>query len=163
MRKFSSSLVHRWIRIAWRKSLCQNRNNISSISSHWGQVALCMNLYKHFQHLNIIWIVNLSSVSLCIISKYNFGQSPDYGLKVFKKANCNSCHQWHGDGGESYGGAAASANSTFIATAVKGANGLSGSLRVLQEAECPWVRDRDPYRRRASAGSARRISSRDNC
>ena len=49
-----------------------------------------------------------------IISKYNFGQSPDYGLKVFKKANCNSCHQWHGDGGGSYGGAAASIRDTGL-------------------------------------------------
>ena len=49
-----------------------------------------------------------------IISKNNFGQSPDYGLKVFKKANCNSCHQWHGDGGGSYGGAAASIRDTGL-------------------------------------------------
>ena len=53
-------------------------------------------------------------IFLFIISKYNFGQSPDYGLKVFKKANCNSCHQWHGDGGESYGGAAASIRETGL-------------------------------------------------
>ncbi|MAI02585.1 MAG: cytochrome c [Rickettsiales bacterium TMED254] len=44
----------------------------------------------------------------------NFSQSPDYGLKVFKKANCSSCHQWHGDGGGSYGGAAASIRETGL-------------------------------------------------
>ena len=49
-----------------------------------------------------------------IISKNFFGQSPDYGLKVFKKANCNSCHQWHGNGGGSYGGAAASIRETGL-------------------------------------------------
>ena len=49
-----------------------------------------------------------------IISIKSFGQSPDYGLKVFKKANCNSCHQWHGDGGGSYGGAAASIRDTGL-------------------------------------------------
>ncbi len=53
-------------------------------------------------------------IFLFIISKYNFGQSPDYGLKVFKKANCNSCHQWHGDGGESYGCEAASIRETGL-------------------------------------------------
>ena len=49
-----------------------------------------------------------------IISINNFSQSPDYGLKVFKKANCSSCHQWHGDGGGSYGGAAASIRETGL-------------------------------------------------
>ena len=49
-----------------------------------------------------------------VISKNFFGQSPDYGLKVFKKANCNSCHQWHGNGGGSYGGAAASIRETGL-------------------------------------------------
>ena len=49
-----------------------------------------------------------------IISKNFFGQSPDYGLKVFKKANCNSCHQWHGDGVGSYGGAGASIRETGL-------------------------------------------------
>ena len=36
------------------------------------------------------------------------------GLNLYKKANCSSCHQWHGNGGNSHGGVAASLRSTEL-------------------------------------------------
>ncbi|MBF96394.1 MAG: cytochrome C [Pelagibacterales bacterium] len=53
---------------------------------------------------------------LIILTPINmYGQNKsDYGLKMFKNANCNSCHQWHGNGGGSYGGAAASIRDTGL-------------------------------------------------
>ncbi len=38
----------------------------------------------------------------------------DYGMQIFKKGNCKSCHLWHGDGGNSYGGSAMSIRETGL-------------------------------------------------
>jgi mono/diheme cytochrome c family protein len=38
----------------------------------------------------------------------------DYGLQVYKKGNCKSCHYWHGGGGVSYGGVAMSLRDTAL-------------------------------------------------
>ena len=50
-----------------------------------------------------------------IITNIVFAQSDtDYGMQIFKKGNCKSCHLWHGDGGNSYGGSAMSIRETGL-------------------------------------------------
>jgi len=39
---------------------------------------------------------------------------PNYGLKVYKSANCMGCHKWHGGGGPGYGGLALSLRTTEL-------------------------------------------------
>ncbi len=52
---------------------------------------------------------------ILLLSKYILAQShTDYGMQIFKKGNCKSCHQWHGDGGNSYGGSAMSIRETQL-------------------------------------------------
>jgi mono/diheme cytochrome c family protein len=41
-------------------------------------------------------------------------RSTGYGLATAKRANCMSCHKWHGDGGPGYGGAAISLRKTQL-------------------------------------------------
>jgi hypothetical protein len=40
--------------------------------------------------------------------------SPDEGLHIYKAANCVGCHKWSGNGGGSYGGAAANLRQTQL-------------------------------------------------
>ena len=50
-----------------------------------------------------------------LLSNFLASQSnTDYGMQIFKKGNCKSCHLWHGDGGNSYGGAAMSIRETGL-------------------------------------------------
>ena len=51
---------------------------------------------------------------LSILQNLSGQQKIDYGLKVYKKANCMGCHKWHGDGGPGYGGAAMSLRTTGL-------------------------------------------------
>jgi hypothetical protein len=37
-----------------------------------------------------------------------------YGLATLKRANCMTCHKWHGDGGPGYGGPAISLRKTLL-------------------------------------------------
>jgi hypothetical protein len=39
---------------------------------------------------------------------------PDEGMRVYKSANCVGCHKWSGNGGGSYGGAAANLRQTQL-------------------------------------------------
>ena len=56
----------------------------------------------------------LSFIFLSILQNLSGQQKIDYGLKVYKKANCMGCHKWHGDGGPGYGGAAMSLRTTGL-------------------------------------------------
>jgi Cytochrome C oxidase, cbb3-type, subunit III len=42
------------------------------------------------------------------------GASPDEGMRIYKSANCVGCHKWSGNGGGSYGGAAANLRQTQL-------------------------------------------------
>ena len=59
--------------------------------------------------MKLFLIFSLFFISLC-----NYGQNNNYGMQIFKKGNCNSCHHWHADGGVSYGGAAMSLRTTAL-------------------------------------------------
>jgi mono/diheme cytochrome c family protein len=40
--------------------------------------------------------------------------APDEGIRIYKSANCVGCHKWSGEGGGSYGGAAANLRKTSL-------------------------------------------------
>jgi hypothetical protein len=41
-------------------------------------------------------------------------KNAQYGLATLKRANCMTCHKWHGDGGPGYGGPAISLRKTLL-------------------------------------------------
>ena len=45
------------------------------------------------------------------------GASLDEGMRIYKSANCVGCHKWSGNGGGSYGGAAANLRQTQLSLA----------------------------------------------
>ncbi len=53
-------------------------------------------------------------ITFGFILNSNSQEKIDYGLKVYKKANCMGCHKWHGNGGPGYGGAAMSLRTTGL-------------------------------------------------
>tara|TARA_B100000575_G_C22803737_1_gene474097 strand:+ start:66 stop:545 length:480 start_codon:yes stop_codon:yes gene_type:complete len=61
-------------------------------------------------------IIKIFYFTILLFLSYSFLSyaNSDYGLSLFKKGNCKSCHQWHGDGGASYGGAAVSLRTTGL-------------------------------------------------
>ena len=57
----------------------------------------------------------LTCIFIFLFSFISLGNSNnDYGLQVYKKGNCNTCHYWHGSGGVSYGGVSMSLRETAL-------------------------------------------------
>ena len=49
-------------------------------------------------------LIFLLCVPYLLHSNDQLSKKNDYGLSVYKKANCMGCHSWHGKGGGGYGG-----------------------------------------------------------